>query len=153
MGSGKSFIGKQLAESMNKQFIDTDAMIGLKEGRNISEIFSKEGETYFRQCEKELIDTLQGEATNTIISTGGGMPVYQDNLKELGTVIYLKVPFETILARLSKDELARRPLFKDMDKARENYVERNKIYEERSDIIVDGGQAAEMIINNICEKL
>lgn len=117
MGSGKTTIGKQLAKELGYEFCDTDAIIEKNEGCKISDIFHQNGEEYFRKIETKTILDMSGSLEHAIISTGGGMPCLEENaklLKQLGTVIYLKVTKETVLHRLQKDQS--RPLLQDGDK-------------------------------------
>lgn len=151
MGSGKSSIGRLLAKEKEGYFLDTDAMIESAEGRSVSEIFEKEGEEYFRSLEKKTVKWLKSNVKQSVISTGGGMLVYCEELKEVGKIIYLKVPFETILARLSREELEKRPLFKNEAEAKALYDERNAVYESRADIIIDADDKLENVFKSVLD--
>ncbi len=137
MGSGKSSVGRLLAKERSSYFLDTDAMIESAEGRSIQTIFDQNGEGYFRKLEEQTVVWLKENVNDAVISTGGGMLVYCEQLKDVGTVVYLRVPFETIVSRMDMAELEKRPLFKDINKAEAMYQERNSIYEQRADIIID----------------
>ena len=78
-GSGKTTLGKQVAKALNLTFIDMDEKIEQTEGKSISEIFSKEGEAYFRDIERAMLHQVAQEE-NCIISTGGGAPCFFDNM-------------------------------------------------------------------------
>lgn len=111
MGAGKTTIGKALAKEFSCGFIDTDEMIEQVQGRKISEIFEKEGESAFRDMETELLRKLQNRTDMFVLSIGGGMPVREENralLRDIGTVVYLKATKEELLRRLSGD--TQRPL-------------------------------------------
>lgn len=149
MGSGKSSAGRLLAKKMNKQFLDTDAMIESSEGISIPEIFSMKGEAYFRQKEAETVSWLNKNCKNAEISTGGGMLVHCPSLADVGKIVYLHVPFKTILERMSKDELEKRPLFKDPIAAEMMYKERDEVYERKSNHIID----ASVDLENVVSKL
>lgn len=149
MGSGKSSVGKLLAKQENRSFMDTDAMIENNEGLRIQEIFDQKGESYFRRLENESVTWLKDNVQNAVISTGGGMLVHCDGLKDVGLIVYLRVPFSTILQRMSKDELEKRPLFKDIKTAEALYDERDKVYERKADVIVD----ADTDINTVLTRL
>lgn len=101
--SGKTTLGKHLASYLDYQFVDMDAMIENKEGKTIPDIFATEGKCYFRKVEQEiLINTLDLE--NTVISTGGGMPCFSDNMEVInqhGTSIFIDVDPEEIVRRLN----------------------------------------------------
>jgi shikimate dehydrogenase len=112
MGSGKTSIGKALAEANGFEFIDTDSMIEEKEGRSISDIFAAEGEGAFRDMETELLKELcTSKPVGAVISTGGGIVLRKENqelLKKLGRVVYLKASAETTFERVKGD--SSRPL-------------------------------------------
>ena len=145
MGSGKSSVGRTFAKQRQSYFLDTDAMIESSEGRRIDEIFQNDGEEYFRKLEENTVNWLKSNVQSSVISTGGGMLVYCEGLQEVGTIVYLKVPFASIMNRMSPEELKKRPLFKDREKAESIYNERNKIYESRADIVIDADASLEEV--------
>ena len=121
--------------------IDTDDLIESMENRAIKKIFAVEGEAYFRNLEKKTALWLESSVDNTIISTGGGF-YRQENLKNIGTVIYLKSSFDGILKRIkkapnAKNKLKKRPLLQNKKEAMKLYDTRVKEYERVADIIVD----------------
>ena len=137
MGSGKSTLGRVLAKEMKTFFLDTDLLIENFENKTISEIFKKEGEEAFREKERYCFEWIKKYVSNTVISVGGGFPVYIPEIKEAGIVIYLKVDFEVILKRMNSEEIKKRPLFKNIDKAKELFNKRAKIYEQLADFIIE----------------
>lgn len=113
MGSGKTTFGRNLAEKLNYQFIDTDKEIETLVGMSIPTIFEKKGEAYFRQLEREFIKQLKVQ--NVVIATGGGLPCFYDNmnyLNKIGVTVYLKYSVEELFERL-KNETISRPLLKE----------------------------------------
>ena len=82
MGSGKTEVGKRLAQRLGYAFLDTDKLIEEKTGKSISEIFREEGESSFRELETEVIKNLSG-ITGYIISTGGGIVIREENILSL----------------------------------------------------------------------
>jgi len=114
MGSGKSTIGKQLADFLNIQFKDLDQEIERVEKQSIEEIFSNKGEIYFRRKEIEVLKSVLKTNSSIILATGGGTPCfgntmeYLKNTKEVKT-IYLKATIKTLVTRLYK-ERKQRPL-------------------------------------------
>ncbi len=137
MGSGKSTIGRILAKEIDSYFLDTDMLIENFENMKISEIFEKFGEDEFRKMEKRCFEWIKKDVKNTVISVGGGLPVFIPEIKQAGKVIYLKVDFEDILKRMNEKELSKRPLFKDKQKAKELFNKRDKIYSKLADYIIE----------------
>ncbi|MGN1171435.1 MAG: shikimate kinase, partial [Lachnospiraceae bacterium] len=99
MGCGKTTLGIRLSYHMRIPFLDTDKLIEKNENREISGIFAQDGEEAFREMETETLRTLLRDKTRKVISTGGGLPLREENrrlLKELGTVVYLRAEPETV---------------------------------------------------------
>ena len=116
MGSGKTTFGKKLASKMNLPFIDSDMEISMNENKSINEIFEAYGENHFRDLESAFIKNLKDTNEGFILSTGGGLPCFGDNmevLNQLGTTIYLEMNPKALLKRL-ENGLDERPLLKDL---------------------------------------
>jgi shikimate kinase len=116
MGAGKTTVGKRLAQKMGLQFIDLDLFIENRYRKKIGEIFAEKGETAFREMERRaLLEVSQFE--DVIISTGGGAPCFFDNMavmNNLGKTIYLKVPLNELVTRLTVYKHSR-PLIQGKD--------------------------------------
>lgn len=84
MGTGKTSVGRVVAEQLRFEFLDTDELIQARTGRTIADIFAKEGEPMFRALERQVVNELAGKS-KTVISTGGGLPTNLDNLTALKT--------------------------------------------------------------------
>ena len=114
MGSGKTTHGRKLASHLKVDFIDLDEVFEKQNNISISNYFTVFGEEKFREKESELLkNTAYPE--NAVISTGGGLPCFFDNLdwmKQHGTIIYLKVPPKVIASRLTNAK-TERPLLQD----------------------------------------
>ena len=154
MGCGKSSVGRRLAKRLSFQLLDTDERIEKKEKKKISTIFAENGEAHFRRLETETVKELLGHTENTVISTGGGLPLREENgklLQQLGFVVYLDVSKETVLKRLEKD--TSRPLLQGPDKEKkvaELLEFRKPIYEYTAHITVNTNQRSfEEIIDEI----
>ncbi|HYV92247.1 MAG TPA: shikimate kinase [Chitinophagales bacterium] len=148
MGSGKTFLGKQLAEMMNYEFIDLDEVIEKSEGSSISGIFSSKGEEYFREKESISLKSFS-ETRNAIIATGGGTPCFHDNMNwmnEHGITVYLNHSPEILFQRL-KPEADHRPLLSGKsDEELLHFIqtklqERNPFYSQ-SHLIVNANEIA-----------
>jgi len=115
MGTGKTAIGKILAKSLGKDFVEMDEVIEQKEGRPIVDIFKDPGESHFRKLEKKLLVELS-QKTDLVVSCGGGLICDDQNLKilkESGTVFNLKSSPQKIYERTKK--YAHRPLLNVTD--------------------------------------
>ena len=144
MGSGKTTAGKKLASHLGWSFLDLDKKIEEHSGKTIPEIFSNNGENYFRKIESGLLKSLE-YPSNIVISTGGGTPCYNDNMDYMlktGLTLYLKLTPQQLNSRLSESK-GERPLIKDLDQQElQSFIEkkladREKWY-NRSDIIIEG---------------
>jgi shikimate kinase len=113
-GSGKSYLGRQIAEALSLPFVDLDSEIEKREGCAIPEIFSNKGEDYFRQKEAESLLEWASKNESFIMATGGGAPCFYngiDILNSTGITIFLEVPLPTLISRLSNK--SDRPLLKN----------------------------------------
>lgn len=137
MGSGKSTIGKQLAQAYKLPFMDLDAYIEKSEKMTITEIFQTKGEIYFRKKENTyLTEILQKD--KFILSTGGGTPVFFNNMEILNQhslTIYLMANPGLLAARLYQEK-EKRPLIRHLaqEDLREfiakHLFERNPFYQQ-----------------------
>ena len=110
MGSGKTTVGKLIAEQTGMPLLDMDSIIAERAGKSINEIFADEGETHFRALERSLVQELAATEGN-IISTGGGIVLNPDNIRDFektGLVVCLLVDAESVLDRVRHD--SSRPL-------------------------------------------
>ncbi|MCS6974790.1 MAG: shikimate kinase [Cyclobacteriaceae bacterium] len=112
-GSGKSTLGKQLAESLQYSFFDLDACIETEEGMTVQELFKEKGEPYFRKTEADLLRKITDAMHSFVMATGGGTPCFYDNMAFMnnkGTTLFLDVPIQEIVKRFSLQEIEKRPL-------------------------------------------
>lgn len=114
MGSGKSLIGKKLAEVLQWPYVDLDAIIEQATGQTIPEIFNNKGEIKFRIIESEVLQKELKQPKNQVLALGGGTPCYAGNMDKLRkapevTTIYLKTALDVLVSRLWP-ERAQRPL-------------------------------------------
>lgn len=116
-GSGKSTLGKQLASRLNILFYDLDSEIEKSTELSVKDIFKIHGEDRFRQMESRLLKGFEGMPGEFVVATGGGAPVFFDNMKwmnEHGTTIFLDVPAREIARRISSSK-TERPLFANLE--------------------------------------
>lgn len=115
-GSGKTTLGKQLAEKLALEFVDLDEEIQKEAGKSVPDIFSQQGEDVFRQLESSLLNRWSSSSRNFVMATGGGAPVFFngiDIINKTGLSIFLDVSVEEILRRLTA--LNDRPLLLSSD--------------------------------------
>ncbi|MGB1198652.1 MAG: shikimate kinase AroK [Thalassotalea sp.] len=158
MGAGKSTIGRELADKLHLDFYDSDQEIERRTGADIAWVFDLEGEEGFRKREEGVIEDLS-EMQGIVLATGGGSvisPQVRNRLSARGIVVYLETTIDKQVARTQRDR--RRPLLQTSEEPRtvlENLaVERNPLYEEIADVIVQtDDQSAKVVANKIVERL
>jgi len=157
MGAGKSTIGRQLAQMLHLDFLDSDSEIERKTGADIAWVFDVEGEEGFRNREQEMLDELT-KKHGIVLATGGGAVIRQENRTHLsarGIVVYLKTSVQKQLARTLKDK--RRPLLQtdDPKSVLETLAEnRNALYEEAADYVIETDeQSAKVVASQIIALL
>lgn len=153
MGCGKSTIGTLLAEKLDRTFVDTDTLIEEREGRSISEIFTTDGEDYFRDQELGISEELARQQ-DLVIACGGGLPMKPDcigSLKYSGTVIWLRRdPGETY----DTMEVSGRPLAQQGREAfLARFAQREPIYREWAEFVVEDFSSPENTLNAVLEVL
>ncbi len=146
MGCGKSYFSQRLAEALKLPLYDTDSLIEAKEGISITEIFSRYDESYFRTLEAEIAFDIQKSSQAAVYATGGGFPIFYHDILEIGTVIYMDIPFKQIVARMSAEDIKKRPLFQDLDQALALYNSRLELYKKRCHLQIDATQSIEQMV-------
>ncbi|EEX74350.1 shikimate kinase [Leptotrichia hofstadii] len=148
---GKSTIGYWLSKKINYPFVDVDRYLEEKENKIISDIFSNEGEEYFRELETKYLKELS-EKEGIIISTGGGAVKNKENidiLKENGIIVFLNRTIDDI----SRENHRNRPLLQNPDNIRKLYDERIKLYRQYADIIIKNDDSMDVIVDRIITAL
>lgn len=139
MGTGKTSVGRLVAELLHFDYLDTDEVIVSRQGRSITDIFNSDGEAAFRRLEADVVRELAGR-TRTVIATGGGLPVNLENLASLKThalVVCLWASPEKIWDRVRNQ--SHRPLLHDPDpqaKIRELLASREPFYKQ-ADVLLN----------------
>ncbi|NEQ52366.1 MAG: shikimate kinase [Leptolyngbya sp. SIO3F4] len=156
MGSGKSTLGKYLAHTLNYRFIDTDDVIVQATGQSINDIFAEQGEAAFRDIETQVLAQV-APYTNTVIATGGGIVIKQENWSHLqsGLVVWINVPIDELIARLSQDQS--RPLLKEGD-LRDKLTtlleqRRNRYAQADITVVYQSGEAVDAVAKRTLENL
>ena len=137
-GSGKSTIGKLLAEALGMQFVDTDEVIVKNEGKAIPDIFAEFGEKKFRDMESAAVLEVAG-LQHTVIATGGGAVLRKENVKllrENGRIYFIDRPLSSIVATSD------RPLSSNREALEKRYNERYDIYLKSADVHLKIGDEA-----------
>ena len=162
MGCGKSSLGKKLAKRADFEFVDMDSIIEQREGAPVADIFHYAGEEYFRKTERAVIEELGEAAGNYVISTGGGVPAWEDNMERMNTIgstVYLRRTAQQIASRLSPHGRQKRPKLRGLNDEElvefmtKNMAEREPFYSKATHIIECASYSDEEIIEIILSKL
>lgn len=157
MGSGKSTLGRELAQLLGYRFVDLDEWIENRACMSVSDMFDLKGEAYFRDMESESLQHLINEEA-VVVGLGGGTPCFNDNMDlitELGFSVFLN-PSITILTQRLKEGKAQRPLIAkiddhDLPKFIETQLLKRLPFYERATVIVEKettGQQLKAIIKD-----
>ncbi|GHA66371.1 shikimate kinase [Pontibacter akesuensis] len=141
MGSGKTTLGRQLAQEIGYAFVDLDAYIVAQQGRSIAQLFAEGGEARFRELERQALEELVENHGQAVIATGGGAPCFFDNIGFInhhGQSVFLDVPVEVLANRLITQGQEQRPLLAGKSRAElisylaETIAHRKQFYERAS---------------------
>ncbi len=157
MGSGKTAVGRKLAELLGRELIDTDETIERQCSMTVADIFKKNGESFFREREKESLTAALGP--RRVVSCGGGMVLDEGNrrlLREKATVVWLFTDAATALMRIA-DDPHRRPLLdvpRVAQRTEELLLMRRPLYASVADLVIDAtAYTADDIAALIAEEL
>ncbi|MEQ9442481.1 MAG: shikimate kinase [Cyclobacteriaceae bacterium] len=117
-GSGKSTLGKQLAQSLSLPFIDLDEAIEEQTRQPIRDTFAQRGEAFFRQLEQQTLQSIIHQQPSFVMATGGGAPCFSDNMdimNQAGTTLFVDTPVSIIAERMLREGIAVRPLLQQLD--------------------------------------
>lgn len=162
MGSGKTTVGKLLAEKLRIPFFDLDDLIEINERKDIKSIFLENGEIYFRRVESEVLHQFISSKANFVLALGGGTPCYANNSNLLQNEdvqsYYLKASVETLLKRL-ENQRKNRPLLSNLDTnelndyIRKHLFDRNYYYLQSKHIITVDDKTENEIVAEINKTL
>jgi len=153
MGAGKSSVAKGLSKELSCLLVELDdEIVALSGLASVKDIFAEFGEKRFRALEAQALNATLKAGGPRIISTGGGVlstPSNRELLKaSKATTILLNASFQTIATRLDGD--SERPLFKDVENAKQLYVERQSLYQDAADFQLETDDLA---IEEVIEKI
>jgi shikimate dehydrogenase len=154
MGTGKTTVGRALAEKMGKEFYDIDDMIIQDENKSIYDIFSVKGEGYFRDKETEILENLS-KKSNSIISCGGGIILKKENIDLLSRNSFVIWLYADINSCLNRMKLKTRPLLANGNPypiAQKLMKERMKFYMQVSDLLINSEKSIEKIVDRLFEE-
>ena len=160
MATGKTTVGKLLAEQLGYDFVDTDHLIETRAGLTVAEIFSKKGEAAFREMEAAIAEEL-GDREGFVVSTGGRLmldPANAAALSKRGRVFCLMATPEDILKRALENKHVRRPLLEvtnPIARIVELLRQREKAYSPFSQVDTSGitpDEVAQKIIGILLDK-
>jgi len=157
MGSGKTTIGKNLARTLQRSFVDLDHEIEARCGVRIPVVFEIEGEAGFRKRESQVLDEIS-QVPHLILATGGGAIITPENrefLKQRGLVVYLRASVEDLYRRTARDR--NRPLLANGDPRatlQRLLLEREPLYESVADIVLDTGSSTiSAVVHELIERI
>ena len=159
MGSGKTTVGKRIAQELGYAFVDSDDVVASAAGKSVREIFAQDGEAVFRQCESEAIKSvLADRQSSVVLATGGGAVISRDNRslisEQASTVVWLDASVEDLVVRTKSG--ATRPLL-DGDAAttlQSLSSQRSAWYDEVATVRIDTrGKTVEKVCSAVVEAI
>ncbi len=149
MGSGKSTLGKKLANKLDLPFFDLDQLIEEQEGKTIAEIFSQQGEAHFRDLETTVLKQTINQHQGFVLALGGGTPIFNNNMdlvNQNGTSVYLKYNAGMLSSRLLTAK-QQRPLIAGKNEAElkqfvADLLSQRELFYLQSRVVVEGNNIA-----------
>lgn len=152
MGTGKSAVGRELAKRLNLRLVDIDALIVSKEKRSINDIFSQNGEPYFRKIESATLKEVSLKE-DQVVSCGGGIVLNPENtalMKQTGRLICLSARPEVIFERIKRR--THRPLLQVADPLAiiRELLDQRRTYYEQAEFVID---TSEISVKEVADKI
>ncbi len=156
MGTGKSEVGRRLAQRLGRAFVDTDQLVEERAGKRVAAVFADDGEPAFRALERDAVVDAVGRG-GTVVAVGGGAVLDPENVRRLrdaGVLVHLTARPEAILKRVG--DAASRPLLRDDPRATVTRLlaERGPMYAAAADVTVDtSDRSADEVVEEIQQAL
>ncbi len=157
MGSGKTKVGHRVAVELERELVDTDALIESEAGRSVAEIFAEEGQDAFRSIERRVVQQALAATEPAVISTGGGAVLDAESrqlMTDRGVVVWLDPPVHSIAHRLGVDPtrplLAGAPIAERLTEIR---AERADLYESTAQVTVTVDADVETVVAAVLDAL
>jgi len=152
MGTGKTTVGRRVAEALGRTFADSDAVIEARTGRTVREIFETDGEQAFRVLEAGVLADAVDAPEPAVIAAAGGVVLdagNRDLLRRAGTVVWLRAPIDVLVRRVATGE--HRPLLADDPGGTLHRMEehRTELYAEVADAVVDSSQPPDEVAHEV----
>lgn len=158
-GTGKTTVGRIVAQRLELPFVDADRMLETEAETSIARLFAEQGELFFRGLEEKILERIVSSKQPIVLATGGGVVLREANrnrLRQLGAVVWLTARVETLVERLRRDPSDRPALT-----ASDPFVEiaeiaagRMPLYAETADLVVDtDGLDPDQVARNVLERL
>ena len=147
-GSGKSTIGKAIAQKLDRPFFDTDALIEKRAGKPIPQIFAEDGEERFRELESLVLSEFSAKS-GVVIATGGGIIKKKENhayMRQNGRIVFVERPLQALSTN-------GRPLSSSAEAVAKLYEERYPIYRMLADLTVQNTQTVEDAVETVCSQI
>ena len=150
MGVGKSTVGRRLAKKLGYPFLDSDDEVVRRTGRQVTDIFTVDGEEAFRDVEASVMVELLSSHTPSVIAAAGGSVLRsetRDCMKRSATVIWMRAPVDVLVGRTSRG--THRPALADDPVGTLTKMEsdRQSVYREIADVVVDCNQPIGVVVD------
>lgn len=152
MGTGKSTVGRLVADALQRPFLDSDDAVAQRFGRSVSEIFEVDGEARFRELECEVMADLLSSPTPSVIAAAGGTvlrPETRTRMGASGTVVWLRAPVEVLVGRTERG--THRPALASDPRATLMQMEQDRepLYREVADLVVDADAPLASVVSQV----